>query len=146
MAPSAIAEHPLREEVVSPEILELVPSPTCDPNRRLRPLEDQRDIQPAFPFSKAVLLEENRFKSGSRPLKLAESIFLHVTMLSVPIILGLLFTDTINIKPYAAAMLVAAPPPPQDSSPEANSLHQPSFPSKSFSSKRLPWSETVSVA
>jgi len=110
MAPSAIAE--VKQEVVSPKIIELVPPPAPDLNRKVRPLEEQRDIQPAFQFSKAVLLDENRFKSGSPALRLAVSILLHVTVITVPIIIGLFFTDTINIKQYAAAMLVAPPPPP----------------------------------
>src|SRR2546429_8301682 len=58
------------------------------------------------------LLDENRFKSGSSALRLAVSILLHVTVITVPILIGLVFTDTINIKQYAAAMLVAPPPPP----------------------------------
>jgi hypothetical protein len=96
MAPSAIAE--VKQEVVSPKIIELVPPPSPDLNRKVRPLEEQRDIQPAFQFSKAVLLDENRFKSGSPALKLVVSILLHVTVITVPIIIGLFFTDTINIK------------------------------------------------
>lgn len=77
-----------------------------------RALEAPREINPAFQFSEAVLLDENRFKSGSPALKLAASILLHVTVITVPIFIGLFFTDTINVKQYAAAMLVAPPPPP----------------------------------
>jgi protein TonB len=111
MAPSAIAEHPLKEKVVSPKFMELVP-PWPDAKRTVRALEDHREIKPALQFSKAVLLDENHFKSGSRALKLAVSILLHVTVMAVPIFIGLFFTDTINIKQYARAMLVAPPPPP----------------------------------
>src|SRR2546429_602804 len=115
MAPSAIAEHAVAEvqnKVVVPKPIERIPLPKLEAKGKARPLEDHGEIQPAFPFSKAVLLDENRFKSGSRALRLAVSILLHVTVITVPILIGLFFTDTINIKQYAAAMLVAAPPPP----------------------------------
>ena len=110
MAPSAIAEDPLKEEVVSSKIREL--APPRSPDVKTTALEEPRGIKPAFQFSKAVLLDENRFRSGSRGLKLASSVLLHVTVIAVPIFIGLFFTDTINIKQYAAAMLVAPPPPP----------------------------------
>lgn len=160
MAPSAIAEHPLKEEVVSSKITELVPPPSPDAKRAARAPEDHREIKPAFQFSKAVLLDENHFKSGSRAPRLAASVLLHVTLIAVPVFIGLFFTDTINIKQYAAAMLVAPPPPPRrhpqqlplssglrvparDSSPAAGSLRRQSFPGKSLKSKRRPWSQTV---
>lgn len=163
MAPSAIAAHPLKGEVVGSTIVELSPPPSLDAKRTVRALEALREINPAFQFSEAVLLDENRFKSGSPALKLAASILLHVTVITVPIFIGLFFTDTINVKQYAAAMLVAPPPPPPppppatapssglrglapDSSPPAGSSHRQSFPGKSLKSKRLPWSQTVSAA
>lgn len=112
MSPSAIAAHPLKGEVVGSKIVELAPPPSLDAERTVRALEAPREIKPAFQFSEAVLLDENRFKSGSRALKLAASILLHVTVITVPTFIGLFFTDTINVKQYAAAMLVAPPPPP----------------------------------
>ena len=112
MAASAIAEHPVKEEVANPRIIELVPSCSPDFERKPCALEDHREIKPAWQFSKAVLLDEKRFKSGSRALRLAASILLHAMVITVPIFISLFFTDTINIKQYAAAMLVAPPPPP----------------------------------
>jgi protein TonB len=107
MAPSAIVEHPVRDEVIVPKTIEFIPL--------LKPVakfEDHREIKPAFKFSEAVLLEENRFKTGSRTMKALISVLTHVVVISAPILLGLFFTDTINIKQYAAMMLVAPPPPP----------------------------------
>src|SRR5713101_573215 len=107
MAPSAIAEHPVKDDVVVPKLIEIITFSNPKPE-----LEDHRTIEPAFKFSQAVLLDENRFKTGSRALKLAVSILMHVAIISLPILLGLFFTDTINIKQYASMMLVAPPPPP----------------------------------
>ncbi len=110
MAPSAIAERPVKpvkDDAVVPQLVEIIPLLKPDLN-----LEDHRSIKPAFEFSQAVLLDENRFKTGSRALKLAVSILTHVVVITVPILVGLFFTDTINIKQYASMMLVAPPPPP----------------------------------
>src|SRR2546429_2736695 len=65
MAPSAIAEHAVAEvqnKVVVPKPIERIPLPKLEAKGKARPLEDHGEIQPAFPFSKAVLLDENRFK------------------------------------------------------------------------------------
>ncbi len=107
MAPSTIVEHPVQEEVVVPKVIEIVPLLKPSPK-----LEDHREIKPAFKFSQAVLLEENRFKTGSRALKVAISMLTHIAVIAVPILLGLFFTETLNIKQYAGIMLVAPPPPP----------------------------------
>jgi hypothetical protein len=112
VAPSASAEQPLQEEVVGRKTIEPAPAPSPGARGKVRAREDHRAIEPAFEFSKAVLLEENRFKTGSRELKLSVSVLLHVAVITLPIFVGLFFTDTINIKQYALAMLVAPPPPP----------------------------------
>src|SRR5436853_7366132 len=111
MAPSAIAEHAVAEvqnKVVVPKPIERIPLPKLEAKGKARPLEAHGEIQPAFPFSKAVLLDENRFKSGARAPRLAVCILLHVSMLTFPILIALFFTDTINIKEYAAALLLPA--------------------------------------
>lgn len=108
MAPSAIADHPVKEEVIIPKTSEIIPlerKPGLD-------IEDRREIKPAFSFSQVVLLEENRFKTGSRMLKTLVSVVVHVAVISMPVLLGLFFTDTINIKQFAQTLLVAPPPPP----------------------------------
>jgi periplasmic protein TonB len=107
MAPSAIVEHTILDKALPKPTVEILPlgKPTPKP-------EVPREIKPAFKFSEAVLLEENQFKTGSRTMKVLISVVTHVVVISVPILLGLFFTDTINIKQYAAMMLVAPPPPP----------------------------------
>ena len=122
MAPSAIAEHPVKDEVIVPKLIELAPLPLSDGKKKIPTLADQREIKPAFKFSQAVLLDENRFSTGSRAWKLAVSILTHAVVLTTPILIGLFFTDTINIKQYAAAMLVAPPPPPPPPPPATTAV------------------------
>ena len=109
MAPSAIAEHPVKDDVIVPKLIEIIPLDLVAPREYV---EDHRAVNPAFKFSQAVLLEENHFKTGSRTLKALVSVLAHIVVITVPILLGLFFTDTINIKQYASMMLVAPPPPP----------------------------------
>ena len=117
MAPSAIVEHTILEKALEPARTEVLPleKPTKKP-------EAFREIKPAFEFSKAVLLEKNRMSTGSRTLDALISIVAHVVLISIPIFLGLFYTDTINIKQFAAMMLVAPPPPPPPPPPAAAPL------------------------
>jgi periplasmic protein TonB len=132
MAPSAIAEHPVKEhvkeDVVVPKLIEFITLEQPSPREII---EDHRAIKPAFKFSEAVLLEENHFKTGSRTLKALISVATHVAVISIPIVLGLLFTDTINIKQFAQTFLVAPPPPPPPpppaTAPLVKTLAKPRF-------------------
>jgi hypothetical protein len=90
MASSAIAEHPV-EDVIVPKTIEIIPLE----KKRGPYVEDHREIKPACKFSQVVLLEENRFRTGSRTLKALISVIVHVAVISIPILLGLFSTDTI---------------------------------------------------
>jgi protein TonB len=107
MAPSAIAEVSTLHEALVPQRVKILSfdRPTAGP-------EVVRSVKPAFEFSKAVLLEQNPMRSGSKTLDVAIAVMLHVVVIGTPILLGLFFTDTINIRQYASMMLVAPPPPP----------------------------------
>jgi protein TonB len=107
MAPSAIVERPITANFLTPKTFEIIHL-----ERHLEQPKDLRTIKPAFEFSQAVLLEKNHFKTGSRTLDVALAVLLHVVVIGTPILAGLYFTDTINIKQYASLMLVAPPPPP----------------------------------
>jgi hypothetical protein len=72
----------------------------------------RRVAKPAFEFSKAVLIEENRMKIGSRALDIAVAVLFHVLAVGAPILAGLYYTDPINLKTFATTLLVAPPPPP----------------------------------
>jgi periplasmic protein TonB len=107
MAPSAIVEHLVLDEALAPAKVEILPLGQRTPNR-----EVVRPVKPAFEFSKAVLLEQNPMRTGSKTLDVAMAVMLHVFVIATPILLGLFYTDTLNIKQYASMMLVAPPPPP----------------------------------
>ena len=82
----------------------------------------QRKIKPAFEFSKAILLEENHMKTGSRTLSGAIAVLLHVGVIAGVILAGLYFADPLNIKQFASTMLVAPPPPPPPPPPATGAV------------------------
>jgi periplasmic protein TonB len=120
MAPSAIVERLDLGQALTPEAVEILPL-----GKRAAKPERARAIQPAFEFSKVVLLEENHFKTGSRMLDVAISVLLHVVVIAAPILAGLYFTDTINIKQLASTMLIAPPPPPPPPPPALSAVIRP---------------------
>jgi protein TonB len=84
-----------------------------------------REIKRAFEFSKAVLLEENHIKTGSRTLSGAIAVLLHVGVITGVILAGLYFADPLNIKQYASVILVAPPPPSPPPPPATGAVIKP---------------------
>jgi protein TonB len=58
------------------------------------------------------MLELNRMKSASKVVDFLISLTLNLTLISGPLLAGLYFTDTINMKRFASTFLIAPPPPP----------------------------------
>jgi len=58
------------------------------------------------------MIETNRMKTGTKGFNFFLSLFLNLTILAAPILAGLYFTDTINLKQLASTFLIAPPPPP----------------------------------
>jgi protein TonB len=63
-------------------------------------------------FLKNSLIENNHIKSSSRALDLLIAVTFHTVLLSIPILAGLYFTDSLNLKEFQSTLLVAPPPPP----------------------------------
>ncbi|HME12594.1 MAG TPA: energy transducer TonB [Candidatus Acidoferrum sp.] len=59
-----------------------------------------------------TLLDGHRFKSSSKALDLLVAVLIHVIILGGPILAGLYYTDSFNLKEYTKTLLVAPPPPP----------------------------------
>src|ERR1700676_4999936 len=106
MAPSAIAEVLINKES-RPQIARPGPQPIPPP----RTTGDRGSARTKALFDES-LLERHRFKSSSRTLDLLVALSLHVVVIGGPILAGLYYTDTINLKAFATTLLVAPPPPP----------------------------------
>ncbi|HET8922935.1 MAG TPA: energy transducer TonB [Candidatus Acidoferrum sp.] len=106
MAPSAIAEVLINKET-RPQIV----SPTPRPSPPSRPSVERGPAR-GRGFFKEALLENHRFKSSSKTLDLLVALSLHVVVVAGPILAGLYYTDTLNLKEFTRTLLVAPPPPP----------------------------------
>lgn len=58
------------------------------------------------------MIELNRMNSGSKFFDILISLTMNLAVLTAPILAGLYFTDTLNLKQFETTFLVAPPPPP----------------------------------
>lgn len=112
--PSALANRVAGHVVETAPLARPAPKPDVHPR-----------IKPAFEFSKAVLLEENHIKTGSRALSGVMAVLLHVVVIAGPILAGLYYTDSINFKQFASTPLVAPLPPPPPPPPAIGAVIKP---------------------
>ena len=73
------------------------------------PPRAERPFEGSFQSS---MLEYNHMKGGSRLAHALISLAVNATIVIVPIVMGLYFTDSIDLKGFASTFLVAPPPPP----------------------------------
>jgi protein TonB len=77
----------------------------------------------SFEFS---LIEMNRMSSGSKALDILISLTMNIAVLAAPILAGLYFTETINIKQFQSTFLEApSPPPPPPPAPAVMTAKAP---------------------
>src|ERR1700674_1155358 len=107
MAPSAIAEVLVRKET-RPQISSPVPRSASRPPRTAV----EAGYSPGRALFNDALLDNHCFKGGSKTLDLLVALLFHVAVIGSPILAGLYYTDTINLKAFATTLLVAPPPPP----------------------------------
>lgn len=140
MVPStevAVPSEPEAKHTGSPDTLVLEPrtpeisttQPVSRPVPSPRPSTIRTPEEGSF---RASLLEYNRMTSSSRPLDILISLLMNVAILSAPILVGLYFTDTINLKQLESTFLVAPPPPPPPPPAPATVVVRPSAPRKVF--------------
>lgn len=58
------------------------------------------------------MIELNRMNSGSKFFDILISLTMNLAVLAAPILAGLYFTDTLNLRQFESTFLVAPPPPP----------------------------------
>ena len=112
MTPSTHAEVPSELEIAPDAHVETLVLEQRQPRPRVTEI-------PAAPRKhyedgtfQSSMIETNRMKSGTKGLNLFISLFLNLTVLAVPVLAGLYFTDTINLKQLETTFLIAPPPPP----------------------------------
>src|ERR1700687_5312565 len=113
MAPPAIAEVLIDREA-RPQVAS--PAPRLVPPQRSTV---EREKARGDAFLEEALLERHRFKSSSKTLDFFVALLCHVAVIGGPILAGLYYTDTLNLKAFATTLLVAPPPPPPPPPPPA---------------------------
>ncbi len=58
------------------------------------------------------MIENNRIKSSSKTVDYLIALMVNAAILAGPILAGLIYTDTLNIKQFESTFLIAPPPPP----------------------------------
>lgn len=119
MAPSAIVD------VLTPQ----TKIPVTKSSSRERRIS-ARSQRPGL-FDEA-LLEDSRIKSSSRTLDLLIAFSVHAVLIGVPILAGLYYTDTLNLKDFTSTFLVAPAPPPPPPPPPAASVMRTQPPRRVF--------------
>jgi len=72
----------------------------------------ERGAAPTRAFLSGALLESHRFRSSSKTVDVLLALLVHVVVLGGPILAGLYYMETINLKEFTTTFLVAPPPPP----------------------------------
>jgi protein TonB len=120
--PSAVQEHDVETpvKVASASAAQVIPQERSVPRPFIH-----RQLKRPSEFSKAILLEENHIRSGSRTLSGAVAALLHVGIIAGVVLAGLYFADPLNVKQYASMILVAPPPPPPPPPPATGAVIKP---------------------
>jgi len=112
MTPSTHLEAPPQAEAQASEHFStlVLEAPHAKPDR-LEPLPPPRKqfVDGTFQSS---MIETNRMKSGSKGMNFLVALLVNAAVLAAPVMAGLYFTDTINLRQFATTFLVAPPPPP----------------------------------
>ena len=113
MAPSTHLEVPPQQEVERPQTAEILvrEPPKVVPVVVARPAAEPRALLEEGSF-RSSLIEYNQMKSGSRTFDIFVSLLVNCSVLIAPLLAGLFFTDTINLKQLETTFLAAPPPPP----------------------------------
>lgn len=111
MAPSTTLEMRPEPEVLShKDVTSLVLDRPHAPLRN--PAEQVKPVAISGNFLKSAMIENNRVKSSSKILDILISFTVNAAILAGPVVIGLVYTDTLNLKQYESTFLIAPPPPP----------------------------------
>ena len=94
MAPSTIAEPVILDKALISHKVE-----SFSPKKPAPKAQIVRSVKPAFEFSKAVLLEQNPMRTGSKTLDVAIAVMLHVLVVGAPILAGLYYLNPAHSQP-----------------------------------------------
>jgi periplasmic protein TonB len=111
MSPSTQVEYPPETEVLESAIARPFPNETRIPIASFpAPAVVPRNTFAEGSFHSSMI-ELNRMNSGSKLFDILISLTMNFVVLAAPILAGLYFTDTLNLRQFESTFLVAPPPP-----------------------------------
>ena len=110
MAPSTLEMRPEPEVLTHKDVTSLVLDKPHAPQGNFE--EQIKPVAISGNFLKSAMIENNRVKSSSKILDLLISFTVNAAILAGPVMIGLMYTDTLNLKQYESTFLIAPPPPP----------------------------------
>jgi periplasmic protein TonB len=112
MTPSTHVEIPVKPETEQPSKSKTPTSGT----REIRPAVPQSARQPKYKAAgelfQSSMIENNHIKSSSKTVDFLIALTVNAAILAGPILAGLIYTDTLNLKQFENTFLIAPPPPP----------------------------------
>jgi periplasmic protein TonB len=112
MTPSTHAEIPVKPETEQPG----KPRTLASGAREIRPAvsksSGETKLKLAVDLFQSSLIENNHIKSSSKTVDFLIAVTVNAVILAGPILAGLIYTDTLNLKQFENTFLIAPPPPP----------------------------------
>jgi periplasmic protein TonB len=112
MTPSTHVEIPVKPETEQPSKPKTLTSAVPE----IRPAVSKSAGEPkhkaAGDLFQSSMIENNHIKSSSKTVDFLIALTMNAAILAGPILAGLIYTDTLNLKQFETTFLMAPPPPP----------------------------------
>jgi periplasmic protein TonB len=117
MTPSSHVEIPVKPETEQPSKPKMPTSVAPEIRPALAKSSGEPKYKAASEFFQSSMIENNRIKSGSKTMDFLIALTVNAVILAGPILAGLIYTDTLNLKQFQNTFLIAPPPPPPPPAP-----------------------------
>ena len=112
MTPSSRVEIPVKPETAQPS----KPKTLTSGGPKIRPAVSRSageiKYKAAGDLFRSSMIENNHIKGSSKTVDFLIALTLNAVILAGPILAGLIYTDTLNLKQFETTFLMAPPPPP----------------------------------
>ena len=112
MTPSSHVEIPVKPETEQPSKSKTLTSAVSE----IRPAASKSASEPKYKAAgdlfQSSMIENNHIKSSSKTVDFLIALTVNAAILAGPILAGLIYTDTLNLKQFENTFLIAPPPPP----------------------------------
>ena len=112
MTPSSHVEIPVKPENEQPSKPKVPTSVAPEIRSAVAKSSGEPKYKAASELFQSSMIENNRIKSSSKTMDFLIALTVNAVILAGPILAGLIYTDTLNLKQFQNTFLIAPPPPP----------------------------------